>query len=102
MISHDLPGLPPPSTPFRQVGTPLYSAPEVMRREPYDQSCDVWSYGCLLVALATRAHPYASVDVDERAGGARPGWTREGERESATAERARGERARRTRRTDER
>ena len=44
----------------------------------------------------------ASVDVDERAGGARPGWTREGERESATAERARGERARRTRRTGER
>ena len=40
-------------------GSPLYQAPEVLRREQADELCDVWSYGCLLVCLSTREYnPY--------------------------------------------
>ena len=46
------------------VGTPLYEAPEVMRREQYDELCDVWSFGVMLSVLETRRQPYADVDVD--------------------------------------
>ena len=40
-------------------GTPLYQAPEVLRREEADERCDVWSYGCVMCCLSTRSHPYA-------------------------------------------
>ena len=41
------------------AGTPLFQAPEVLRRELADESCDVWSYGCVLCCLSTRAdNPY--------------------------------------------
>lgn len=42
-------------------GTPAFMAPEVIRRERYDQSADVWSFGCLLVHVATRRHPYLAL-----------------------------------------
>ena len=28
-------------------GTPLYMAPEVARGDPYDNTADVWSIGCI-------------------------------------------------------
>ena len=34
-----------------QVGTPLFSAPELMAHEPYDGSVDVWSFGCVLSCI---------------------------------------------------
>jgi len=34
-----------------QVGTPLFSAPEVLAHEPYDGSADVWSFGCIVSCL---------------------------------------------------
>ena len=40
-------------------GTPLYQAPEVLRREEADHRCDVWSFGCVMCCLSTRSHPYA-------------------------------------------
>jgi len=41
-------------------GSPLFQAPEVLRREEADTRCDVWAYGCILVCLSTRdANPYA-------------------------------------------
>ena len=41
------------------AGSPLFQAPEVLRKEAADQSCDLWSYGCLLCCLSSRdVNPY--------------------------------------------
>ena len=43
-------------------GSPLFQAPEVLRREEADALCDVWSYGCVLCCLSHRAaNPYHPV-----------------------------------------
>jgi len=34
------------------VGTPLYAAPELFRSEHYDESCDVYSFGLVLLQLS--------------------------------------------------
>ena len=40
-------------------GSPLFQAPEVLRRELADGMCDVWSYGCVCFCLSTRViNPY--------------------------------------------
>ena len=43
-----------------ETGTYLYMAPEVVRHEPYDASCDVWSFGVMLDELIAGAPPYRS------------------------------------------
>ncbi len=43
------------------TGTPLYCAPEVLRREASADPVDVWSFGCLLYCLETRNLPYPSI-----------------------------------------
>lgn len=41
-----------------ETGTYLYMAPEVMRREHYDEKCDIFGFGILLNELMTGDHPY--------------------------------------------
>jgi NIMA (never in mitosis gene a)-related kinase len=41
-----------------QIGTPLYIAPEVWKRRPYNQKCDMWSLGVLLYEMMTFAYPF--------------------------------------------
>ena len=41
------------------VGTPIFAAPEVLRRQRYTQKADVWSFGCVLETLVTHAAVYA-------------------------------------------
>ena len=41
-----------------QIGTPLYLAPEVWKRRPYDQKCDMWSLGVLLYEMMTFSFPF--------------------------------------------
>jgi len=41
-----------------QIGTPLYLAPEVWRRKPYDSKCDMWSLGVLLYEMMTFTFPF--------------------------------------------
>jgi len=42
-------------------GTPVYMAPEVLRQDRYGKPCDVWSFGGLLVHIATRRPPFAAL-----------------------------------------
>ena len=39
-------------------GTLGYVAPEVLRKEPYSFSCDLWSFGCIIYALLSGSLPF--------------------------------------------
>lgn len=39
-------------------GTLGYVAPEILSKKPYTQSCDLFSFGCLLYALLTGSLPF--------------------------------------------
>jgi calcium-dependent protein kinase len=40
------------------VGTPAYWAPEMVRREPFGLSVDMWALGCVLYILLCGVHPF--------------------------------------------
>ena len=47
-------------------GSPLFQAPEVLRREQADEMCDVWAYGCLLCCLCIRSkNPYDPIQISK-------------------------------------
>ena len=48
-----------------QIGTPMYLAPEVWKRKPYDHKCDMWSLGVLLYEMMTFSHPFSGRTVHE-------------------------------------
>jgi serine/threonine protein kinase len=39
-------------------GTPNYISPEVVQRQPYGLSTDIWSLGCMLVTMLTGCPPF--------------------------------------------
>ena len=39
-------------------GTPNYISPEIVRRQPYGLSTDLWSLGCILYALLVGHPPF--------------------------------------------
>nr|KAJ0196846.1 hypothetical protein LSAT_V11C700366320 [Lactuca sativa] len=45
-----------------ETGTYVYMAPEVIRSEPYDEKCDVFSFGIILNELLTGNYPYIETD----------------------------------------
>ncbi|KAL8222957.1 hypothetical protein R6Q57_020355 [Mikania cordata] len=45
-----------------ETGTYVYMAPEVIRSEPYDEKCDVYSFGVILNELLTGQYPYIETD----------------------------------------
>ena len=55
---------------MEKVGTPLFMAPELLRREQYDEKVDVWSFGCVLECLWTHDLVYSFEGGDEGEGGA--------------------------------
>ncbi|KAJ3123831.1 hypothetical protein HK098_001622 [Nowakowskiella sp. JEL0407] len=44
-------------------GTPNYISPEIVSRQPYGLTSDVWSLGCMLVTLLTGTPPFESEAV---------------------------------------
>ncbi|KAK6927239.1 Serine-threonine/tyrosine-protein kinase, catalytic domain [Dillenia turbinata] len=44
------------------TGTYVYMAPEVVRCEPYNEKCDVYSFAVILNELITGDHPYIGTD----------------------------------------
>jgi len=47
------------------VGTPYYMAPELIKRQPYDGSVDIWSIGITVVELIEGEPPYYELDPQE-------------------------------------
>ncbi|KAL4372258.1 serine/threonine-protein kinase STY17-like [Arachis ipaensis] len=45
-----------------ETGTYVYMAPEVIRCEPYNEKCDVYSFGIILNELLTGKHPYIETE----------------------------------------
>ncbi|XP_045800102.1 serine/threonine-protein kinase STY13-like [Trifolium pratense] len=45
-----------------ETGTYVYMAPEVIRCEPYNEKCDVYSFGVILNELLTGKHPYIETE----------------------------------------
>lgn len=41
-----------------QIGTPMYLAPEIWKKRPYNSKCDIWSLGVLLYEMATFTYPF--------------------------------------------
>ena len=50
------------------AGTPLFMAPELLRREKYDEKVDVWSFACVLECMWTHRMVYDSTPDPEAEG----------------------------------
>ena len=46
----------------RTVGTPFYMAPEVVKKQPYDQKVDVWSAGIIVYYLFAGEVPFLTAN----------------------------------------
>ena len=46
-------------------GTLGYAAPEVLQKDPYSFSCDLWSLGCIIYAMFSGSLPFDSDSGEE-------------------------------------
>jgi serine/threonine protein kinase len=53
----------PGETSAEPFGTLGYVSPEVLRKQPYSFSCDIWSLGCLAYALHSGSLPFDHQDA---------------------------------------
>lgn len=50
-----------PEEEMKSVGTPLWMAPEVLAKQPYDEKCDIYSFGVVVWELLTLESPFKDV-----------------------------------------
>ena len=46
------------------LGTPLYTAPEVLARQEFSNSCDVWSMGIVFYEMLHGKAPWTGTDIE--------------------------------------
>ena len=61
-----LPAEPPYMLPGNRTGTPLYLAPEIVRRKNTDQRVDIFAFGVTCYQLCTYEFPWPSTDTTGR------------------------------------
>ena len=49
----------------QRIGTPMYQAPELMRKQPHGVAVDWWALGCLLLEMVTGHSPFLRDDEAE-------------------------------------
>lgn len=47
---------------MQYAGTPTYMAPELFQKRGYDESVDVYAFGCLLWEILMREVPFAGYE----------------------------------------
>lgn len=62
-----VPALPPFMQPGNRTGTPLYMAPEIVRRRQTDQRVDVFAFGISIYTLCTFDFPWIVTDTSGKA-----------------------------------
>ena len=62
-----VPATPPFMTPGNRTGTPLYMAPEIVRRRATDKRVDIFSFGVTCFCLIAFEHPWQAEMVSGRA-----------------------------------
>ena len=50
---------------MQYAGTPTYMAPELFQKRAYDQSVDVFAFGCLLWEIIKREVPWDGLDPQD-------------------------------------
>lgn len=50
---------------MQYAGTPTYMAPELFQKRAYDQSVDVYAFGCLLWEIINREVPFDGLDAQD-------------------------------------
>jgi serine/threonine protein kinase len=54
------------SEPCKSIHGSLYwMAPEIMKRERYGRKVDIWSFGCVILEMATGTHPWPNIRTYE-------------------------------------
>lgn len=54
-----------PNSLSRRCGTPFFVAPEIIRKEPYDQRADMWSVGVIIYLLLSGRLPFTGKNAHE-------------------------------------
>jgi len=48
-----------------QIGTPIYSSPEVWKDKPYSYKSDLWSVGCIIYEMCCLRPPFKGKSIEE-------------------------------------